>query len=333
MNFNLSLNKHYFLRCVDILIIMLVTEIFFIIIGLGLLIYGSNFFIESATKITDYFGIHPLITGIVIVGLATSAPEIVVGVVAALQGKTIVAVGNALGSNIANIGLVLGLIYLMFAATVKHISSEYKLMLATILLALILALDGSYGRLDGIILIMVLTTILTILVRRSLQAATYNIATNSNQLSLMKQFSILLLGLVLLLIGAKLLVEHAVIIAKDHLGVSDLVIGLTIVAVGTSLPELATSITSAVKKQFHIAIGNIIGSNMFNITIVLGVPVLIQPVDIDRVVVYRDFLVMIVMTILLGGMLFLFKKDIIARISGLLLFMLFCGYQLFLFCR
>ena len=312
----------------------------FVLIGLGLLVYGADVFVEGASAIARQLGISPLIIGLTIVGFATSAPEIIVGSVSAWQGKTAIAIGNALGSNIANIGLVLGVSVLLMPITVASntIKREYIIMCSSIAIALLLMLDGYLNRADAALLLIGLGIVIGLIV----WIARLNMKGDpladefKQELSetdpLNKGVIKFTLGLVLLLAGAEIFVRGAVSIA-EFFGVSDLVIGLTIVAIGTSLPELAASITSLVKKEADIAIGNIVGSNMFNMLAVLSVPTLIQPTGFDREVLSRDFPAMIGLTVLLGIMVFITSKNKLIRVEGAILLLCFIGYQYVLFTR
>ena len=311
---------------------------FFVIIGLAILVYGADIFVVGAAGLARQLGMPPLIIGLTIVGFATSAPEIMAGSVSAWQGKTGIAIGNALGSNIANIGLVLGISALLLPVTVASgtLKREYGLMLLSVLLAFLLMLDGHLSRVDAALLLGALLLFIGAIVW---------IAKNSRQDDpLQAEFSQavtgaaapaaaslkLLAGLALLLAGAELLIRGAVYIA-GALGVSELVIGLTIVAIGTSLPELAASIVSIIRKEADIAIGNIIGSNMFNMLAVLGIPGLIQPADFERAVLLRDFPAMIGLCLLLGMLVFITGRGRLRRAEGALLFLCFAAYQCILF--
>lgn len=310
----------------------------FVLIGLALLVYGADIFVEGASSIARHLGISALIVGLTIVGFATSAPEIIVGSVSAWQGKTSIAIGNALGSNITNIGLVLGLSVLLFPVTIASntIKKEFGLMMVAVIVALILMLDGNLTRFDALILLIVLVLSIGWIIWMAKQTSADDPIKNEYEIELSKTDSLkiavikLLLGLVLLVSGADLLVRGAVFIA-EYFGISDLVIGLTIVAIGTSLPELAASITSIIKKEADIAIGNIIGSNMFNMLAVLGIPTLIHPDTFAREALARDFPAMIGLTLLLGAMIFISSKGKLIRPEGALLLLCFFGYQYVLF--
>ena len=313
-----------------------------ILIGFALLIYGADIFVDGASNIARQLGMPPLIIGLTIVGFATSAPEIIVGSVSALQGKTSIAIGNALGSNITNIGLVLGFSVLIFPITIASntLKKEYGLMCVATMIALAVMLDGHLSRIDAAILLVSLVisiSWITWIAKRSsaddplVTEFAQEFADESNKPdALGKAIMKLLIGLALLLLGADLLVRGAVSIA-EFFGVPDLVIGLTIVAIGTSLPELAASIISLKKNEADIAVGNIIGSNMFNMLAVLGIPTLINPDYFAAEVLHRDFPAMIGLTLLLGAMVFITSKGKLVRPEGAILLFCFVTYQYVLF--
>jgi cation:H+ antiporter len=311
-----------------------------VLIGFVLLVYGADVFVDGAANIARQLGMPPLIIGLTIVGFATSAPEIIVGSVSAWQGKTSIAIGNALGSNITNVGLVLGLSVLIFPITIasKTIKKEYGFMSGAILIGLLVMLDGHLSRIDASILLVTLIIFIGCIVwmaKRSpvsdplVSEFIHEFAEHKPE-SLGKAFAKLLFGLALLLLGADLLVRGAVSIA-EFFGVPDLVIGLTIVAIGTSLPELAASIVSLKKDEADIAVGNVIGSNMFNMLAVLGIPALINPDYFDSEVLTRDYPTMITLSLLLGAMVFVSSKGKLTRPEGALLLLCFIGYQCLLF--
>lgn len=316
---------------------MLIASLF-IVIGLALLVYGADIFVDGASSTARRLGLSPLIIGLTIVGFATSAPEIVVGSVSAWQGKTAIAIGNALGSNITNIGLVLGvsIIILPISVSSNTLKREYGLMCFSILLALVLMLDGNLARSDALILLVTLILMISCIIWIARKTPTGDPLKNEFTKELETADTLgralikLVFGLALLLIGAELLVNGAVSIAQRY-GVSELVIGLTIVAIGTSLPELAASIASLIKKEADIAIGNIIGSNMFNMLAVLGLPTLIQPDVFEAAVLVRDFPAMILLTLMLGAMVFVSSKGKLIRAEGIALLSVFILYQYVLF--
>ena len=302
--------------------------------GLALLVLGADRFVSGAAGTARALGAPPLIIGLIVVGIATSMPEVFVGGVAAWDGKTRIAIGNALGSNIANIGLVLGATALIAPIVVQSqtLRREFLLMLAAMLIAFLLMFDLRLTRVDGVLLLGALGLMLAWIVYRTrLEAPASPIGAEQEEtLGLAKSIILMLVGLALLLAGAELLVRGAVYIARA-MGVSDLVIGLTIIAVGTSLPELAASLMSVAKKQMDIAIGNVIGSNMFNMLMVLGIPCIIYPDTFGREVLLRDFSMMAGLTLMMAWMIFFSGKNRYSRVEGALLLLCFAGYQYWLF--
>jgi len=309
-----------------------------ILAGLALLVYGADRFVEGAAAIARYLGMPPLLIGLTIVGIATSAPEILVGVVAALEGKTEIAIGNAIGSNIANVGLVLGFTVMLMPVTITSptLKREFIFMLPAIALAFGLLIDRNLSYIDAWILLLGLAASILAVIYLSRKSARTDPLRNEFEIEIPERPNIgrsifwFLLGLAFLLGGAYVLVECAVIVAK-HFGLSDLIIGLTIIAIGTSLPELAASIMAVKKNEADIAIGNVIGSNMFNMLAVIGIPGMIHATDFDSVVLHRDFPVMIGMTLLMGYMVFIRGAGKFDRAEGSVLFLCFIAYQFWLF--
>ena len=302
--------------------------------GLLLLVLGADRFVSGAAGTARALGVPPLIIGLTIVGIATSMPEVLVGGVAAWDEKTRIAIGNALGSNIANVGLVLGATALFTPLLVQSqtLTREFILMCAAMLVALLVMLDLRLGRGDGILLLVVLALMLFWIVRKARKEARSapEEGETKEAPNLSKSAILILAGLLVLLAGAELLVRGAVYIARE-IGVDDLVIGLTIVAVGTSLPELAASLASVAKKEIDLAIGNVIGSNMFNMLMVLGIPCIIYPDNFGKEVLLRDFPVMAGLTVLMGWMVFYSSKNRFSRLEGGVLLLCFAGYQYWLF--
>ncbi len=301
--------------------------------GFVLLVWGAERFVYGAAALARNLGISPLIIGLTIVGIGTSAPEILVSAVAAWQGDPAMGVGNALGSNIANIALVLGITALISPLKVnsKTLRREYPVMFLTMIVALLLVLDGQLTRLDGLILliglVVVLKWMITIGMKEKKDPLELEYDHEIPHIATDKALFWLIAGLILLLFSSRILVWGAVNIAHA-LGVSDLIIGLTVVAIGTSMPELAASIMSALKNEHDIAIGNVIGSNMFNILAVLGLPGLIAPHTLDPAVLTRDFPWMIGLSIALFVFAYGFRGEgRINRWEGLLLV---CSYFVYL---
>ncbi len=307
--------------------------------GLALLMYGADRFVEGAAATASLLGIPPLLVGLVIVGFATSAPEMLVSAVAAFNGNPSLGIGNAIGSNIANVGLVLGATAVLAPLTVKSavLRREFPLMLVVMLAASALLYDQDLDRVDGILLLGGLAVIIAATAWLALHAAPGDPLRDELDLELPKHMSPLrattwlALGLALLLVGSKLLVGGAVDIAQA-LGVSDVVIGLTIVAIGTSLPELAASIASALKNEPDIALGNVLGSNMFNALGVLAMPALIAPSRFEAEIIQRDVPYMLIMSLALFALAWAYKRPgTIGRFDGGVLLVGFLAYQAVLF--
>lgn len=309
-----------------------------IIIGLILLVYGADKFVEGASKTASNLGVSPMIIGLTIVGFATSAPEILVGSVAALDGKTNIAIGNALGSNITNIGLVLGCTAAFFPlyVTSPTLKREYGMMFLAMLLAALVMYDLELSQIDGLLLFIAMVILTIVIIYLSRKTTGTDILESELQSELSIHISTgrallwLAIGLAMLLLGANILVTNAITIARAF-GISDLIIGLTIVAIGTSLPELAASISSALKNEADIAVGNVIGSNMYNLLVVLGIPTIIHPADFTFDVLSRDFLMMLILTLMMGWMVFVHGSGKFTRGEGIALLACFCGYQYWLF--
>ena len=315
-------------------------NILIIIAGFLILLYGADRFVTGAAATARNLGVSPLIIGLTIVGFGTSAPEILISVVSSMGGNPGLAIGNAIGSNITNIALVLGTTALITPLDVRSetLRREYPILFAVTLVVLVLLMDGYFSRLDGLIMLAGLAVLIYGIVMIGMRSRTTDPISQEFAQEIpakgMKTPRAVLwfsIGFFLLLLGSKLLVMGAVEIAHMW-GVSDLVIGLTIVAIGTSLPELAASIMSALKKEPDIAIGNIIGSNMFNLLAVLSLPGIIDPGPLQHEVMNRDFPIMIGLTVLLFVMAYGFKgPGRVNRIEGGLLLMAFIAYQLLLY--
>ncbi len=310
-----------------------------VLAGFVALTWGADRFVVGAAATARSLGVPTLVIGLTVVGFGTSAPEILVSAMAALQGNTSLAIGNALGSNITNIALVLGATALIAPLAVHSsvLRREFPVLMAIMLFTLALLTDGRLDRHDGVLLLAGLAVMLYWMVNLGLRARRNDpirseyAAEIPEAMPLGRALLWLLLGLVVLLLSARLLVWGAVEVATV-LGVSDLVIGLTVVAIGTSLPELAASVVSALRDEHDIAIGNIIGSNMYNLLAVLGLPALIHPAAFPPEVLMRDYPVMIVLTLGLFAAAYGFRgQGRITRGEGGLLLAAFVGYQYLLF--
>lgn len=306
-----------------------------VLAGLLLLIWGADRFVIGAAGLASRLGVSTLVIGLTVVGFATSAPEMLVSASAALAGNPGLAIGNALGSNIANIGLVLGVSALVVPLGLRSstLRRELPALVAVTLLMILLLLDRELSRFDGALLLTSLVLVMFWLVRVARGSGSDEILTQEFADDIPKQGATagfvgwLVLGFLVLLGGAQVLVWGAVNIAHA-LGVSDLVIGLTIVAIGTSLPELAASVAGVLKGEPDIAIGNVIGSNMFNLLAVMGIAAGIQPVSLDDDVLTRDYPVMVAMTAVLVVLVYgvLGRRGRITRIEGAGLLLAYFAY-------
>lgn len=310
-----------------------------IIGGFVFLVWGADRFVVGAAATARNLGVSPLIIGLTIVGFGTSAPEMLVSGVAAWQGNPGLAVGNAIGSNITNIALILGLTALItpLAVNSRMLKRELPILAVTMLAGLALLLDGKLGRVDGALLLLGLLAMVVWMVRTGLKDRDSDpLGTEFSEeipsgMPMGRALFWVAAGLLVLLLSSRLLVWGAVEIAQT-LGVSDLIIGLTIVALGTSLPELAASVVSALKGEPDIAIGNVIGSNLFNLLAVLGIPGLISPLAIGSEVLIRDYPVMIGLTLAFFLMAYGFRgPGRITRLDGGLLLACYAGYQTLLY--
>lgn len=309
-----------------------------VISGLALLVWSADRFVEGSASTARYFGMPPLLIGMVIVGFGTSAPEMVVSAFAAVQGNPGIALGNAYGSNITNIALILGATALIAPIAVHSqvLRKELPILALVTAMAAWQLWDGEIVRLDAVLLLVVFGGLMTWSIWQGLGNKGDPLGSEIEQelvahsMSLKRAISWLVAGLVLLIVSSRMLVWGAVEIA-GALGISDLIIGLTIVAVGTSLPELASSIIAARKGEHDIALGNILGSNLFNTLAVVGIAGVISPLAVGREVLSRDILVMSSLTLLLFALGFGFRgPGRINRIEGAVLLTIYGGYSAFL---
>jgi cation:H+ antiporter len=303
--------------------------------GLLLLIWGADRFVHGAAALARNLGVAPLMIGLTIVAFATSAPEILVSVVAALRGETDLAVGNAIGSNIANIGLVLGVTALIRPIELKSatLRREMPALLAVSLLTVALFLDSQLNRVDGFVLLTGLVIVIIWLVRLGLRSSSTDPLQADFDAEIPRDMKTgvaviwLVVGLGALLVGAELLVDGAVDIARA-VGVSEVVIGITLVALATSLPELAVSAVSAIKGEYGLAIGNIVGSNIFNLLAVVGVAAAIQPAVLPPSVLSLHIFVMVAFTLVLFAMTYEYDgRGAISRFEGFALIAAFLAYD------
>lgn len=309
-----------------------------VIFGLALLVWSADRFVEGAASTARHFGMPPLLIGMVIVGFGTSAPEMVVSALAALEGKPGIALGNAYGSNITNIALILGLTALISPIAVHSLVLRKELPILTLVSALAAwqLWDGHLSRLDAIVLLGAFAALMIWTIRQGVLKKSDALGSGMEQelqthnMPIRKALFWLVVGLVLLIISSRMLVWGAIAIAQNF-GVSDLIIGLTIVAVGTSLPELASSIIAARKGEHDIALGNVLGSNLFNTLAVVGIAGSISPLPVEPSLLTRDILTMFALTVSLFVFGYGFTRPgRINRLEGLLLLACYVGYTAYL---
>ncbi len=317
--------------------------VFWLILGLVVLVWGAELLVKGASRLAAAFGIAPLIIGLTVVAFGTSAPEMAVSVMSGMKGEADLAVGNVVGSNIANVLLILGIAAIITPLTVSRqlIRLDVPLMIGASLLVLLMALDGGISRLEGALLfagILCYTSFLIIQARRDKAAA------QASDDEFAREFGeqpapgwqgyalnggLIALGLALLVGGSQLLVSSAVTIAQ-YFGVSELVIGLTVVAIGTSLPEVATSVIASLRGERDIAVGNVVGSNIFNLLSVLGLSSLVTAggLAVPASAISLDLPLMVAVAIICLPIFFSGWR--ITRLEGLLFLLAYVAYTLWL---
>ena len=316
-----------------------------VLIGLAILVWSADIFIDGATTLANSLGVPSFLIGVVILGLGTSAPEMVVSVLAALEGSPELALGNAYGSNIMNIALVLGTTALISPIIIHKsiVKRDLPLLLVITLLAAWQLRDGQLSQSDGITLLLGLGAVLIfqiVINLRSSRQEDKKIASKNNEhnenkdrqsVGIFRGLASLIIGMSILILSSRAIVWGAVELATFW-GLSELIIGLTVVAVGTSLPELVASLSAARKGEHDMALGNIIGSNIFNTLGVVGLAALIAPISADPIILSRDVLVMGLLTLLLVVLcVFAYiKKRSFGRTSGAILLLFFIGYSILL---
>lgn len=313
-----------------------------ILLGFVVLIWSADLFVAGAASIAQNIGMSPILIGLTIVSLGTSAPEVLVALTASLSGAGSLAIGNAIGSNIANIALVLGATVLVAPLMVQEqcMKKEVPVLLAVTAGAGLLIMDGELTAFDGWLMVFVLALMLGQLVRREFKGTNLAQDPDSDALphySASRAWGTFGIGLILLVASSKLLVWGA-IMAAEKLGVSQLIIGLTIVAIGTSLPELAATVASAMRGHTEIALGNIIGSNLFNLLAVMSIPGIVSTQILAPEVLTRDYFTMSWLTLFLAIAIYISRKRskaspghaYLGRILGTLLLSFYALYYYFL---
>ena len=313
-----------------------------LIAGLIGLVWGADKFVNGSVGVAKNFGISSLVIGLTVVSIGTSAPEIIVSINAALKDSGGLAVGNAIGSNLANIGLVLGVTALVAPIPVKKylLREESPILIVITALAGLCLYDGQLDRFESVMLGILVLPIVIFMVRFKKNHQTSKKLSTTDEIEITNiRLAVfwLAVGLLGLLVSAEITVWGAKSIAS-YFNVSDLIIGLTVIAIGTSLPELAASVMSALKGQHDIALGNIFGSNLFNILLVMTTAGAISPMTLPNSVFARDYAALAGMTILMVGIVFIslakaerqIKSPNISRMFGVVLLLAYCGYYIIL---
>jgi len=287
---------------------LIVGDVFLLVGGIGVLYFGAEWLVRGAARLAGSLGVSPIVVGLTIVSFGTSAPELVVCSVAAMGGNSDLAIGNVLGSNLANIGLILGLTALVRPLEVQArvVWREVPLMLLVTASLYPLAWDGELQRGDGVILLFALAAYLMFVFQSVGDEAPeilgeyeefMKASQKSSQRVALKDIGLLIAGSTFLVAGGYAIVEGAVNVA-NAMGISQTVIGLTVVAVGTSLPELATSIVATMRKEADIAVGNVIGSNIFNVAAILGAASVLEPITIRASILARELPAVLILSVL-----------------------------------
>lgn len=305
----------------------IVLQFVLLVIGFVLLMKGADWFVDGASKIADKFGIPHIVIGLTIVAFGTSAPEAAVSISAALKGSVGLAISNVVGSNIMNVLLILGLASVIYPLAVKKSAIQFDIpfVFAVSLLLLIFGVtDGVIGRVDGLIFWALLIGYIVYMIRltKKSQASDDSFEAADAEDKVWKLLLLILVGGVMIVVGSDVTVDAASAIAVEF-GMDDRLIGLTIVAFGTSLPELVTSCIAARKKETDIAVGNIVGSNLFNILFVLGTSAVITPIAYHAEFIFDSVVAVLVMVVL---WLFVFRKQKLSRACGAVMLVLYAAY-------
>lgn len=311
----------------------MIANILMLLVGLAGLFYGGNWLVRGASKLALSFGVSALVIGMTIVALGTSMPELLVSVQAALAGKSDLAIGNVIGSNIANIGLILGATGLITPLVVQAILLRREIPILILITAgtFVLVADGRVSRLDGAVLLTgfvkfnLFFYIRARAERKEREKLDAEPAAPTDKIRRWRELAFLTAGIVVLVIGSRLMIEGAVNLAR-MIGISELVIAITLVAFGTSLPELAASLSAAWHKETDLAIGNIVGSNIANLLLILGATALVQPIPIDRGEVQLEFLVMFAFAALLIPFA---RQQLLSRRMSLVLLLAYIGFVIY----
>ena len=301
-----------------------------ILFGIILLSYGGDLLTKSSIDISLKFSVPKIIIGMTVVSFATSAPELIVSLNATLDGLPSFAIGNVLGSNIANIGLVLGIITIIYPITLKQrfYSTDFPLlMISTALFYFIIYTDNQISRTEGFILLISITAILFYLfIYQKKSISEFSEEIDNNKISITKSFFYILFSGSLLWLGSETLIKSAVSVANKF-EVSERIISITMVAIGTSIPELAASIVASLKKQNDLSIGNLIGSNIFNLLVVIGVTSSIIPIGgIEKSTLFNDMLWVILFSVIILPLAYFGKRNVLTRKKGIILLVLYLTF-------
>lgn len=304
------------------------------VLGLVLLIVGGDFLVKGSVALALRMRVSMVVIGLTVVSFATSAPELIVSVYSALTGHPDMAIGNVIGSNIANISLVLGLTALVYPLSFKKRLYQFDIpvmLTACVLFAIFLFTNALLEAWEGFVFIVMLCILTLYLIQKSRKQELLSKEVNVNSISLFKLSFYLVSGGTCLYFGSHFLVNGASGLARE-IGLSERIISVSIVAFGTSIPELAASIIAALKKQKDLSIGNLIGSNIFNVLAVLGITSMVKPIAVlDESLITNDIWWMLGISVLLYPLMFLFKKDHFGRVEGVVLLMVYTIYIWFLF--
>ncbi len=314
------------------------TAILSFLFGLALLFGGGEFLVRGSVSLALKLRISTLVVGMTIVSFATSAPELLVSLQAALKGHTDITFGNVIGSNIANIALVFGVAAAFFRFNITSQTSKISfpvMFLSSTIFGIVLYFFGEISQVVGTLFVLLLILFGALLIRQSrkdhLKAAIEEdeVLEKASNTPIYKSVLFFISGVVLLKFGADYFVEGAIALAKVF-SVSDRVIAVTVVAIGTSIPELATTVIAAIKKEESLAVGNLIGSNIFNVLAVLGLTAMVKDIPLlDMQLLYTDYVFMMIITILLGLFIYLFSKNKISRMEGVIFLLLYIAYLVY----
>jgi cation:H+ antiporter len=298
-----------------------------ILFGIILLSYGGDLLTKSSIDISLKFSVPKIVIGMTVVSFATSAPELIVSLNATLDGLPSFAIGNVLGSNIANFGLVLGIITIIYPITLKqrfYYTDFPLLMISTALFYFIIYTDNQISRTEGFILLISITVILFYLfIYQKKSISEFSEDIDNNKISITKTFMYIIFSGSLLWLGSETLIKSAVIVANKF-EISERVISITMVAIGTSIPELAASIVASLKKQNDLSIGNLIGSNIFNLLVVIGVTSSIIPIGgIENSVIFNDMLWVVLFSGIILPLAYFGRRNVITRKKGIILLILY----------